>query len=191
MGKMDAWRTWLKEKLSKLGNGDQRVDLMIPKAPAEPEYIVYLFRLCTDIGLTNLAATVNHLYSRDYEKGDVRAIYERHTGHVFNDTFIGPKTDKDYNEPIAKLATCRRAFDDAMDTLGRPFEPDAPCRNDRRRYVVPSLKQSGYDLHILSLRDISPSDLDKIYEAQERIRMKRCDKKGLSYNLINGRASQD
>ncbi|KAL8992103.1 MAG: hypothetical protein Q9169_007369 [Polycauliona sp. 2 TL-2023] len=168
------------------------------------EHLMYLAPLYTDVTFSDLAATIAHQYKEEYTREDLIENYKIiHGGQIQEDygkqdraseppknlnylvmAFTGAQTDKDYNEPIAKLARYRRSYDSAMTELNRSFP------GNRNEDIEPLLKPSEDGLNLVKFQDLCPPDLDKIYEAQEKIRKEKCDEKGITSDSIAGQSAR-
>ncbi|KAL8668940.1 MAG: hypothetical protein Q9168_006453 [Polycauliona sp. 1 TL-2023] len=191
MPRGEAFMSWLNEKLTKTTiAGYRKMSVMLPKHRVmvdrvSIEYLMYLGPLYTDIDFGDLATMLNHCHGTEYTEEDLKASYKHKLRNesvtpyekerqeklimlplkldYYVKAFLGAETDRDYNEPIAKLARYRREYDHAMTELAQPFLSNAPHRCDH------------------------PPDLNRIFEVQEKIRKEKCDAEGIDHDGLTVR----
>ncbi|KAL8655878.1 MAG: hypothetical protein Q9226_002868 [Calogaya cf. arnoldii] len=158
--------SWLNEKLSKLKKPESLPKVQLDRQSIE--YFTYLIALYSDIDWKDLTATLNHCNRTNYQHKDMMDYYTSlcKKGVPVTDRIVF-NFDRGYNEPISKLAIT-----------------EAPLyKIDRSEDVERLSKLSNWGMNLLYLRNLSPRDLDRIFEAQEQSRKAKCDKIGSSYRI--------
>ncbi|KAL8848981.1 MAG: hypothetical protein Q9221_006012 [Calogaya cf. arnoldii] len=183
MSTVETVSSWLEEKLSKLKKPESLAKVQLDRQSIE--YFTYLIALYSDIDWNDLTATLNHCNRTDHKHKDMMDYYASlcKKGVPVTDRIVFD-IDKEWNEPISKLAMYRRAYERSMAELGKSIPSETPLfKIDRSEDVGRLSKLSDLGMNLLYLRNLSPRDLDRIFEAQEQIRIAKCDKIGSSYRI--------
>ncbi|KAL8655879.1 MAG: hypothetical protein Q9226_002869 [Calogaya cf. arnoldii] len=161
------------------------------------EYIMYLKPLFSDITFDDLTSTANRLYNTNFTTKDIEDYYtyiceamvsQRMARNaalhwptpsnimelegpflwVKESAFTGRENDVDYNKPIDVLAGHRRKYEATLAATRGCTRSDVAVANPDRGADVERLSKGRLTVEVL--RDLSPSDLDRIFENREKWR---------------------